>query len=215
MNSKKIFLVIIFIILFIFISLSFLFTFLNNQALQKLEKKQNRILKTEETIIPTKYNNNLSNENWLLYQDKNENFELSYPPNYELSTIKREKELPVLNRTIYFSTYNHSVIESYKNCQGDCPIVENISDVLIKNYPAKKIKGWFGGIGGNIPHGFIAYEIKFPNKEKYFYISLNSIPIDASFEELANKYGMMGKLEISNNDIELFDKIVLTLKFNQ
>lgn len=143
--------------------------------------------------------------NWKTFTDPSGEFSFKYPTVYILS--KLGDSLPLLNRKIYWST---STISSL-NCRGDCPIITSTSHVILNGLEATKIKGWIGEIGGNYAQSYIAYEIKYPNQNKYLKITLWELPQDIKPEEVPLPNRQVG--EINKQEEETFDQILSTFKF--
>lgn len=154
-----------------------------------------------------------------MYIDSDNRFQFYYPSYYEITKIKRqEKEITLINHNIMCEIKESSFEKDIEKCRGDCDVIENREDLLIANYKVRKIKGYIGAIGGNIPEDFIIYEIKLPNSDKYFNFSLYALPQDESYFSLLEKYPELKDFSkrktIAHEEEKILEKIISTLQFN-
>ena len=148
-----------------------------------------------------------STADWKTYTDKKDGYRFKYPSLFELTTLG--ESLPLLNRKIYWGT----VPVSYIDCRGGCPIVTSTQQITINGILATKIKGWIGEIGGNYAQSYIKYEIKFPDQNSYFQISLWELPQNLKPNEIPSSDRKIQ--DISLDDERVFDQILSTFKFTE
>jgi len=97
-------------------------------------------------------------------------------------------------------------------CHGDCPVVDSSTNIQLgDNLQATKVSGWIGGIGGSTPQSYVKYEIKYPNKSKYFIIELWELPQELLSSEKQDPNRKPGL--ISQEQINIFDQILSTFQF--
>lgn len=143
---------------------------------------------------------------WKTYTDTKYNFFFKYPTSYTIDIDSSTSRI-YLNKNIEIRIDDISSL----NCKGDCPLTENSTDVQLNGYQAKKLEGYIGEIGGNIPQRFIVYEIKL--NDKYLIFNLQATPVKMTKEDFAKYYALGKIIEIDQNDKAIFDQILSTFKF--
>jgi hypothetical protein len=196
--KKKSSILVILIILLIFTSISSL-------AYWMYQKQQASPVSSPEpsaqVVIPTPD----VTANWKTYEDTKNKFSIRYPESYSLESGSATQTV-YINKNIELSISTVST----SDCRGDCPVVESAKDVQIDNISAKKMEGYLGEIGGNIPQRFVIYEINSQNK--YIKFNLQAVPLKLTPIEY-KKYFIPGKiLEINADDKVVFDQILSTFK---
>jgi hypothetical protein len=142
-------------------------------------------------------------ENWKTYKDSQIGFQFKYPSTYTLG--KLGEDTPLLNHNIYWDVSRYS----YKECRGDCPIVDSTKEITIGDKQATKIYGWVGSVGGNIPQSYIKYEIPINNSD-YLSFTLWELPQDGDLM----KYEQDRQVQsVSQQDEAVFDQILSTFEF--
>ncbi len=94
-----------------------------------------------------------------------------------------------------------------EDCQGDCPVIEVGSNIHAGRWTARKLGGYLGKVGGNIPQN---YESVVINKNGLYYIfTVYELPSDSE----APHNRSLG--HIPEQKIELLNHILVTLRWTR
>lgn len=161
------------------------------------------------TIKFTDSHSSTNESTWKKYSWSENNktlFSINYPNEWQAyERISENKKYQTLlfplgynDYEVYGKTSNITLAVSMNNpelCRGDCPVIEKSSNISINGLDARKLEGYIGEIGGNIP---VRYERIIIQINGQFYV-----------------FTLYGKnLEkINNSDHELFNNILSTIKF--
>lgn len=91
--------------------------------------------------------------------------------------------------------------------RGDCPMVQTLSNTSISGMPARKLTGYIGSIGGNIPQDYITYIIEYRGR----YLIFTLYALDRGTE--VDRYYV--RLPIATENVEIFERIIASLAFGE
>ncbi len=158
-----------------------------------------------ETPTPTPAQDETANwktYNWL-YQDKSF-FSIKYPEEWDMFEYEKlaayffPKGFDYNNldgKTTYVGVA--AVGSNPEDCTGDCPIIETKSDTQVSGLKARKLEGYIGSVGGNIPKRFEEVVIK--KNDSYINIIIYGKDLN----------------DISQGDKEILSQMLSTFKFTQ
>jgi hypothetical protein len=144
---------------------------------------------------------------WNQFADLEGRFSFVYPP---LMTI--QENIPgqrwVLENQIRIEiiSFDNSWITCFDRALGDCPIVESDQMVNINGKNVRRIEGYIGSVGGNIPQEFMAYI--FTLGDQALVMTVYALPFDTQVSD----YSMIWPLE--GMELELFERTVQTVILN-
>jgi len=142
---------------------------------------------------------------WETYSDQQHGFAFKYPPALQL-----ELGLPVDEYRVVFVGDQIQVQTSPVNplvCRGDCPLIENNEVVTIAGREARQVQGYIGSIGGNVPRHFLMFV--FRRGDTYVSFALYAESRDAAVADPS----VISPLK--EDDVELFERIMQTVEFEQ
>ena len=88
--------------------------------------------------------------------------------------------------------------------RGDCPVVQTLTMTHVSGMPTRKITGYIGSIGGNIPQEYITYIIEYRGG----YLIFTLYALDRGVE--VDRYDVIWPL--APEDIEVFERIIASLE---
>jgi hypothetical protein len=146
---------------------------------------------------------------WKIYSNKNFNYSIKYPNNLEIEEMGLDNVFignkPVrwiwVDKQIQITVSNNNP----EDCRGDCPVISKKEDTNVNNIASKRLYGYIGAVGGNVPQKY--QEVVIPHNNIYYIIAVYELrnndlqPPDRKLNE------------ISENKIKLFDQILSTFKF--
>ncbi len=141
-----------------------------------------------------------SPKKWKTYSNSEYSFSIDYPADFEIT--------PGTNNTpLYIGEQIHIWMSDVDPlvCRGDCPVVENTDSASVAGFEAIKAQGYIGSIGGNIPQRYISYILQ--RDGRYYKFTLYALSLHAKNECCSTIW------PLQENDIELFEQILATLKF--
>ncbi len=164
----------------------------------------NSLLKTisptvQPTIDPT--------AEWKTYTNSTHGFLLKYPTTI---TLQEESELFGRRDEDYILLANQIEVRvtSFNplNCRGDCPVIEKQEQVTVAGYPATKVFGYIGAVGGNIPQRYQSVVLE--KNKKYYVFDIYELE-----REMVSPPDDIELGEIPAYKLALFNQILSTFKF--
>ncbi|MEM7332098.1 MAG: hypothetical protein AAF490_08400, partial [Chloroflexota bacterium] len=136
------------------------------------------------------------------YFHHNGNFSFLYPADASLAEFGSPDNL-YLNDQIFI----HVSETSPTPCYGACPFIEHSEETAVNGYPATKMTGFIGSIGGNTPQEFVKY--RFLRGDGYIEFTLFALPTTAPLNmELEER------APITNEDLAWFEEVLYSLQIN-
>lgn len=141
---------------------------------------------------------------YTFFKDETNGYYFKFPKEFNLLYVD---DIPTLNYKI-----NWSVNEvSYKDCTEECPSFEKSESIDLGIHTFTKLYGTLDSSDGGIPESFVAYEIKFPQENKYFFLTLHEIVQETSVIEALSLERTPE--EISNSEILAVEEILKSFNF--
>lgn len=152
-----------------------------------------------------------STMNWNKYSWTENNitlFSISYPKNWQ--SYERISENKKYQTLLFPKGYKYYEVDGKtshitlavsdtnpESCRGDCPVIESSSTEIINGLNARKLEGYNGEIGGNIPARYEAIIIE--NNKKFYIFTLYNKNLE----------------KISAADKEFFNQLLNSLEFTK
>lgn len=139
---------------------------------------------------------------WETYTDADYGFSFFYPTALSLelgSEVDGRRSLFVGEKIQVLSGPLDPLV-----CQGECPLIESNEPVTLAGRQARLVRGYIGSIGGNIPQHFMLYLVR--SGSTYISLTLYAAGRHATLVDPTVI------LPLQEPDIQLFDRIVRTLK---
>lgn len=135
------------------------------------------------------------------YSDPEYGFSLSYPAQLDIGVVDRAPFL-YLGEQIHVAISDGNPLE----CRGDwCPVVESSNPTTIAGLDARKVEGYKGAIGGEIPQRYLRYIVEHDNL--YYSFTLWALGRHAQNKCCSVIY------PLDENDVALFEQILDTVAF--
>lgn len=95
-----------------------------------------------------------------------------------------------------------------EEARGDGPLIEEATDTMVIDLPARRLKGYVGSVGGNIPHTI--EQIVIPHNGRFYTIEVSELSNTAPYDPTAET---RTPGPIPAEQMTLFDEIALTFRF--
>jgi hypothetical protein len=139
---------------------------------------------------------------WETYFNAEYKFSIQHPDNLEVTQSEHGPYFKVGEQiTIGISEMNPL------DCRGDCPVIEKQETVILAGQKGTKVSGYVGAVGGFIPQQYMSYVLNYENQYYRFLVYATSSG------ETFNGEDMSTIRPLKAEDLELFEKIMSTLKF--
>lgn len=144
---------------------------------------------------------------WETYRNDALGYSIKYPANSLLEERTSYKVGEKIVKVVWIDK-QIEILASERNpedCVGDCPIIESKENIKAGALNARKLDGWFGAVGGQIPQSYSRVVTR--NNDLYYLLTLHELPYDS--EE--SPYRKIDR--IKSGDISLFNQILSTFRF--
>lgn len=159
-----------------------------------LETPQPTIQPTEEPLL----------EGWTSYTSDQYGFSLNHPA--DLEVVLSEFDNPPLARFAVGDQIEIRINEfNPLECRGDCPVVEQTESAVVDTFPATRMTGYIGAVGGNIPQQYVTYFL--PRGERFFAITLYALGFGGQSDDLATIR------PFNEDDVAMFEQLLATVSF--
>ncbi len=142
---------------------------------------------------------------WETYRDEQHDFSFKYP-----AALGLEAGPIVDGNRVLFLSDKIRIQTSAKDplvCQGECPMIEKTETLTIAGREARRVRGYIGSIGGNVPQYFLMYLIRLGNTFVSFQLFAESR--EASTDDPSYIR------DLKEEDVDLFERIMQTVEFTR
>jgi hypothetical protein len=95
-----------------------------------------------------------------------------------------------------------------EEARGDGPLIEEATDTMVIDLPARRLKGTIGAVGGNIPHTI--EQLVIPHNGRFYIFEVSELSNTAPYDPNAADHTPG---PIPTEAKALFEEIVLTVRF--
>jgi hypothetical protein len=163
--------------------------------------------KASEIILPFNFQPIPTQVPWVKFYDPQGRFSFSYPP---LLPFSREgnQESWLLGDQIRVEVlpFETSWITCFDKSLGDCPFAESDEQLQVNGYEARKISGYIGAVGGNIPQEFQTFI--FSLEDRALVITVYALPIGLESTDMDQVWPLQGVY------LEFFQRTVDTVQIH-
>lgn len=161
-------------------------------------------LAAAEIIVPFTINPIPTQVPWTLFEQQQGRFSFVYPPTMTLTSGDQEGEWRIGDRIeFFFRPPGASYVACFGQALGDCPVVQEDNRVQVNGMDARRVKGYFGSVGGMIPQEFLTYIFDVDGDQLVF--TLYALPFDAELKDITKIW------PLNAMELELFERTVNTL----
>ena len=142
---------------------------------------------------------------WATYSDAEHGFSIKYP-----AALPLEAGEPSNGYRVVFVGDQIRIQTSSRDplvCQGECPLIENTEVVTIAGREARRVRGYIGSIGGNVPQYFMMYVFRLGDDFASFVLYAESRYAQVSDPSIITP--------LKEADIDLFERMMQTLEFTR
>ncbi len=143
---------------------------------------------------------NEADDEWSTFENQDLGISFKHPKSWSVQEKPEDRFTFGEKFVLYYTEVEPFCLGEYK---GDCPIVDTISELQLSGFPAKKLTGYIGAVGGNIPQEYVAYVIEYG--QGYLVFVLYALGLD--IEEAGNE----GIWPLDTGDVELFEEIIASV----
>jgi hypothetical protein len=141
---------------------------------------------------------------WNTFEDPMGRFSFFVPPTMAVNPGSGENSWVLGDRIIFaINPTNAYWVGCLEQPLGDCPIVNENELVEVNGLRARRLKGWFGAIGGRIPQEYLTYI--FEVEGEYLVFTLYALPLDLEPTDMTTVWPVEGM------HLELFERSLGTL----
>lgn len=163
---------------------------------------------SEEMILPLSFNPIPTAVPWNHFEDPQGRFAFVYPPTWTLMNSQGEQFWRIGDQVeVFIRPPGASYVACFDQALGDCPAVEEDQMVVINEIAARRVKGWFGAIGGNTPQEFLTYI--FDLGDDQLVMTVYALPFDTILQDISTVWPLEGMA------LELFERTVGTVRILQ
>jgi hypothetical protein len=146
-------------------------------------------------------------QGWKTYRNLAGGFSLQIPS--DLGVLEKSGILGgFIGKRIEFNILDQSPY--WVQCQtdgiGDCPVMEDIEQVVVGTTQATRISGYIGAIGGKIPQEYVTYVIE--DKSRYLIFTVWGVDFDARLSSAGTRW------LLSADAVEGFDSMMQSLRLD-
>ena len=165
-------------------------------------------LQSEEVLLPLSFGIVPTAVPWKQFADPNGRFSFTYLPAELIVTDLAEDTWRMGDQIqIEVQSFGASWIACFDQALGDCPVVETDDRIQIQGREVRRVKGWFGSVGGRIPQEFLVYIFNVGDEALLF--TLFALPFDAELSDITTVWPLEGMA------LELFERSVETVTINE
>lgn len=145
---------------------------------------------------------------WILFEDPDGRFSFVYPPTMTLSAGNQSDEGRLGDQIEFFiRKLGASYVACFDEALGDCPVVEEDGIVEINGREVRRVKGWFGAVGGMTPQEFLTYIFELNGGE--LVLTVYALPFDTEVQDITTVWPLEGMA------LELFQRTVSGVVINE
>ena len=160
----------------------------------------------EDVLVPVAFNPIPTQVPWTPYVDPQARFSFVYPPSMTLTSGTQEGEWRIGDRIEFFiRPPGASYVACFEQALGDCPVVLEDSWLQINGVDVRRVKGYFGAVGGMIPQEFLSYIFEVNGEQLVF--TVYALPFDAELQDVTRIWPLEGM------ELELFERMVSSITF--
>jgi hypothetical protein len=138
---------------------------------------------------------------WIPFEDPDGRFSFVYPPTMTLSEGNQSDEGRLGDQIEFFIRKpGASYLTCFDEALGDCPVVEEDGIVEIDGREVRRVKGWFGAVGGMTPQEFLTYIFDMEGDQLVF--TVYALPFDTEVQDITTVWPLEGMT------LELFQRTV-------
>jgi hypothetical protein len=142
---------------------------------------------------------------WIPFEDPDSRFSFVYPPTMTLSVGNQSDEWRLGDRIeVFIRKPGASYVACFDNALGDCPVVEEDGIVEINGKEVRRVKGWFGSVGGRTPQEFLTYIFDIDEEQLVF--TVYALPFDTELQDITTVWPLEGMA------LELFQRTLSSLE---
>ncbi len=165
-------------------------------------------LHSEEILLPLSYRTIPTAVPWKQFADPEGRFSFTYSPTMSIATDLAEDTWGLGDQVqIAIHPFDASWIACFDRALGDCPVVETDDRIQIQGREVRRVKGWFGSIGGRIPQEFLVYIFNVGDEALLF--TLFALPFDAEPSDITTVWPLEGMA------LEMFERTVETVTIHE
>ena len=158
-----------------------------------------------EILLPLSLNPIPTAVPWSRFDDPQGRFAFVYPPTMSIQAGSTEDTWQLGDRIAFtLSATNAYWVGCLEKPLGDCPIVEEDTLVIHNGFQARRLKGWFGAVGGYIPQEYLTYI--FEVQGQYLVFTLYALPLGFESADITTVWPIEGLEEL-----DLFERTVTTV----
>ncbi|MFA9403890.1 MAG: hypothetical protein ACERKY_12615 [Anaerolineales bacterium] len=145
---------------------------------------------------------------WIPFEDPDGRFSFVYPPTMTLSAGNQSDEGRLGDQIEFFIRKpGASYVTCFDEALGDCPVVEEDGIVEIDGREVRRVKGWFGAVGGMTPQEFLTYIFDMEGDQLVF--TVYALPFDTEVQDITTVWPLEGMT------LELFQRTVSGVDINK
>lgn len=158
-----------------------------------------------EMVLPLTFNPIPTPVSWIRFLDPHDRFVFHYPPTLTLSEGTAEDYWRLGEQIEFFILQPGEMawVTCFDQPLGDCPAVYEEGITEMNGLPARRVKGYFGSVGGNTPQEFLTYIFKLGEAQLVF--AVYALPFDAPLQDIQHVWPLEGMA------YELFERTVGTV----
>lgn len=157
-----------------------------------------------EIILPLSVNPIPTAVPWNKFEDPMGRFGFSYPPTMAIDAGSSENTWRLGDRIEFtISTVNAYWVGCLEQSLGDCPVIEEDGLVEVNGLQVRRLKGWFGAVGGRIPQEYLTYI--FEVGDEYLVFTLYALPLGTEPTDITTVW------PVEDMQAELFERSLETM----
>jgi hypothetical protein len=140
---------------------------------------------------------------WETYADEDHGFRIRYP-----NALQLELGVSVDGHRVVFVGEQVRIQTSPRDpliCRGECPMIENTEWLTVAGRDVRRVRGYIGSIGGNIPQDFLLYDFRLGDAYASFVLYAESRSAEVADASVI--------APLKQGDIDLFETMMQTLEF--
>lgn len=144
---------------------------------------------------------------WNRFDDSQGRFAFVYPPTLSVSTSLGEDSWRLGDQIEFFIRQpGASYVTCFDQALGDCPVVEEDEQREINGMAVRRVKGWFGAVGGMTPQEFLTYLFELNGEQ--LVLTVYALPFDTEMQDITTVWPLEGMA------LELFERTVSSVVIN-